>query len=372
LIKSGFAKPVFIRRIKEGKQNTLFFAIVEDVSNLFVNYMRILTIIMCLIGGLAMAAEQNISIVIHGGAGTIKREQLTPEQEQAIKHDLQAALDTGFAVLKKGGDSTQAIIAAIKVMENSPHFNAGKGAVYTKPGKHELDASIMRGSDLQAGAVAGVSYTKNPILAAEQVMLNSPHVMLAGSGADTFSKLKGLEQVDNDYFDTDARYKAWQEVDTKTKAKQKEQASAEDVLDAEFKFGTVGAVAIDQDGNIAAGTSTGGMTYKAWGRIGDSPVIGAGTYADNRSCGISATGHGEFFIRYAVAHDICARARYQGKSLQQAADEVIMQELKSVGGSGGIIGMDPAGKPVMVFNTPGMYRGYKTSKKSVVAIYGDE
>lgn len=319
-----------------------------------------------------MAAEQNFSIVIHGGAGTIKRDQLTAEQEKGIKADLQAALDAGYQVLEQGGDSTRAILAAIKIMEDSPHFNAGKGAVYTKPGKHELDASIMRGSDLQAGAVAGISYTKNPILAAEQVMLNSPHVMLAGSGADTFSKMKGLEQVENDYFDTEARYKAWQEVDAKTKAKQQEQAAAKDVLDAEFKFGTVGAVAIDKDGNIAAGTSTGGMTYKAWGRIGDSPVIGAGTYADNRSCGISATGHGEYFIRYAVAHDICARVRYQDKPLQQAAEEVIMQELKTVGGSGGIIGMDPEGKPVMVFNTPGMYRGYKTAEKSVVAIYGNE
>lgn len=324
------------------------------------------------LGGLAMGAEQNISIVIHGGAGTIQRDQLSPEQESSIKQALQVALDAGYSVLEAGGDSTQAIIAAITVMEDSPNFNAGKGAVYTKPGKHELDASIMRGNDLEAGAVAGVSFTKNPILAAEQVMLNSPHVMLAGDGADTFSKLKGLDQVDNKYFDTEARFKAWQEVDAKTKAKNAEVASGQDVLDAEFKFGTVGAVAVDKVGNLAAGTSTGGMTYKAWGRIGDSPVIGAGTYADNRSCGISATGHGEFFIRYAVAHDICARVRYQNKSLQQAADEVIMGELKSVGGSGGVIGMDPAGNPVMVFNTPGMYRGYKTTEKSKVAIYGDE
>ncbi len=333
---------------------------------------RVLFLGMFLLGGMAMAAEQNISIVIHGGAGTIQRDQLSLEQEKSIRMALQTALDAGYGVLETGGDSTQAIIAAITVLENSPNFNAGKGAVYTKPGKHELDASIMRGSDLEAGAVAGVSFTKNPILAAEQVMLNSPHVMLAGSGADTFSKLKELEQVDNKYFDTEARFKAWQEVDAKTKAKKSEIASGQDILDAEFKFGTVGAVAVDKAGNLAAGTSTGGMTYKAWGRIGDSPVIGAGTYADNRSCGISATGHGEFFIRYAVAHDICARVRYQNISLQQAADEVIMGELKSVGGSGGVIGMDPAGNPVMVFNTPGMYRGYKTTEKSIVAIYGDE
>ncbi len=334
--------------------------------------MKKVTLLMCLFGGLAMAAEQQIAIVIHGGAGTIKRENLSAEQEQAIKQALQAALDAGYAVLEQGGDSTEGIIAAIQVMENSPHFNAGKGAVYTKPGKHELDASIMRGSDLEAGAVAGVSFTKNPILAAQQVMINSPHVMLAGSGADTFSKLKGLEQVENNYFDTESRYKAWQEVDAKTKAKKAELASGQDVLDAEFKFGTVGAVAVDKNGDLAAGTSTGGMTYKAWGRVGDSPIIGAGTYADNRSCGISATGHGEFFIRYAVAHDICARVRYQGKPLQQAAEEVIMRELNEVGGSGGVIGMDPAGQPVMVFNTPGMYRGFKTPVANKVAIYGDE
>lgn len=349
-----------------------FFGIVVEV---FINaraYMKKLIIMILMFGGVAVAEEKNIAIVIHGGAGTIERDQLSAEQEASIKQALQAALDAGYAVLESGGDSSQAIIAAIKIMENSPNFNAGKGAVYTKPGKHELDASIMRGNDLEAGAVAGVSFTKNPILAAEQVMINSPHVMLAGSGADTFSKLRGLEQVENNYFDTEARFKAWQEVDEKTKAKQTEQASAQDVLDAEFKFGTVGAVAIDKAGNLAAGTSTGGMTYKAWGRIGDSPVIGAGTYADNRSCGISATGHGEFFIRYAVAHDICARVRYQNKTLQQAADEVIMGELNAVGGSGGIIGMDPAGKPVMVFNTPGMYRGFKTTSASKVAIYGDE
>jgi len=328
--------------------------------------------VLCLMGAWTVAAEQNISIVIHGGAGTINRDQLTAQQETAIKQALHTALDAGYAVLEQGGDSTQAIIAAITVMEDSPHFNAGKGAVYTKPGKHELDASIMRGNDLEAGAVAGVSFTKNPILAAEQVMINSPHVMLAGEGADTFSKLKGLEQVDNRYFDTEARHKAWQEVDAKTKAQKAATASEADILAAEFKFGTVGAVAIDKNGHLAAGTSTGGMTYKAWGRIGDSPVIGAGTYADNRSCGISATGHGEYFIRYAVAHDICARVRYQNKSLQQAAEEVIMGELKAVGGSGGIIGMNPEGQPVMVFNTAGMYRGYKTEGMAKVAIYGDE
>lgn len=319
-----------------------------------------------------MATKNPISIVIHGGAGTIERANLSEQQEVAIKADLTAALEAGYAVLNEGKDATAAVVAAITTLENSPYFNAGKGAVYTREKAHELDASIMRGSDLQAGAVAGVKYTKNPILAAEQVMLNSPHVMLAGSGADDFSKARGLEQVENSYFDTEARLQAWQKIDEETRQKGRHEASVRDVLNHEFKLGTVGAVAIDSKGHIVAGTSTGGMTYKAWGRIGDSPVIGAGTYADDRSCGISATGHGEFFIRYAVAHDICARVLYQGKTLDQAARLVINDVLKSVGGDGGIIGMDTAGRPVMVFNTSGMYRGFKTEDETYVAIYGDE
>ena len=345
---------------------------------------KTIALLATLIGGTAMAQNDtttastdtakssNVAIVIHGGAGTIKRENLSAQQEKDIKAVLQQALDAGHQALSEGKEATAGVIAAITILEDSPFFNAGHGAVFTKPGKHELDASIMRGSDLNAGAVAGVSFTKNPILAAEQVMLNSPHVMLAGTGADTFSKLRALEQVENTYFDTDFRRDAWKEVDKKTKAKNLETASADDILAAEFKFGTVGAVALDANGDIAAGTSTGGMTYKAWGRIGDSPVIGAGTYADNRSCGISATGHGEFFIRYTVASDICARVRYQNKSIEQAADEVIMQELKEVGGDGGVIGLDPKGNIIMTFNTAGMYRGYKKGEETVVQIFGDE
>lgn len=331
---------------------------------------KIITLIFLITGGQLMAEQpQNIAIVIHGGAGTINKANLSEQKETAIKADLKRALDAGYALLDGGGDSTQAVIAAIKILEDSPHFNAGKGAVYTKPGKHELDASIMRGNDLNAGAVAAVAYTKNPILAAEQVMLNSPHVMLIGEGANQFSRQQGLEQVKNSYFDTEERLKAWQKVHQKTLQKNAQHATAEDVLAAEFKFGTVGAVAIDRAGNIAAGTSTGGMTYKSWGRVGDSPIIGAGTYADNRSCGISATGHGEYFIRYAVAHDICARVRYQQKTLQQAADEVIMQELKAAGGGGGVIGLDKNGKIIMTFNTSGMYRGYKNQNQTEVLIY---
>jgi len=334
--------------------------------------MKLLCSVFLMLISVVVVANEPIAIVIHGGAGTIERSQLSAEKEASIKADLKQALNTGYAALESGKDATEAVVAAIMVLENSANFNAGKGAVYTREKGHELDASIMRGSDLQAGAVAGVKYTKNPILAAQAVMLHSPHVMLAGEGADAFSKVRGLEQVDNSYFDTEARLEAWKKVDEKTREKGRQEAAISDVLDHEFKFGTVGAVAIDQKGHIVAGTSTGGMTYKAWGRVGDSPVIGAGTYADDRSCGISATGHGEYFIRYAVAHDICARVLYQDKSLAQAADEVINQTLKTVGGDGGVIGMDTEGRPVMIFNTAGMYRGFKTADETYVAIYGDE
>ncbi len=325
----------------------------------------ILLILLFTVSGLIVAKDHQLAIVIHGGAGTILKKNLSDEKEAAIKAKLTEAINAGYAVLEKGGESTDAVIAAINVMENSPLFNSGIGAVYTKEGKHELDASIMRGSDLQAGAVAGVKHVKNPINAAKEVMLNSPHVMLSNQGADKFAKQQGLETVDNNYFDTDYRYQQWQAIQHK-----KDVSLSEDLLKTDHKFGTVGAVAIDKNGTIAAGTSTGGMTNKAFGRIGDSPIIGAGTYADNRSCGISATGHGEYFIRYAVAHDICARVLYKKISLEQSADEVIQHELKNAGGDGGIVGLDNKGNPVMTFNTAGMYRGFKTeSSDTQVFIY---
>ncbi|MBL4659621.1 MAG: isoaspartyl peptidase/L-asparaginase [Alcanivoracaceae bacterium] len=312
--------------------------------------------------------NHQLAIVIHGGAGTILKENMSDEKEQAIKLKLTQAINAGYKVLANDGTSTDAVIAAINVMENSSLFNAGIGAVYTAEGKHELDASIMRGNDLQAGAVAGVSHVKNPINAAKEVMLNSPHVLLSNLGADEFAKQQGLDTVDNNYFDSEYRYKQWQAIQHK-----KDVSLSEDLLKTDHKFGTVGAVAIDKDGTIAAGTSTGGMTNKAFGRIGDSPIIGAGTYADNRSCGISATGHGEYFIRYAVAHDICARVLYKNISLKQSANEVINQELKKVGGDGGIVGLDKNGKPVMIFNTAGMYRGFKTqSSETEVFIYSEK
>ncbi len=317
------------------------------------------------LSAVTMAKDPKLSIVIHGGAGTILKKNLSDEKEAAIKAKLNEALEAGYKVLEQGGESALAVIAAINVMEDSSLFNAGIGAVYTADGQHELDASIMRGSDLQAGAVAGVKQVKNPINAAYAVMLNSPHVMLSGEGADDFAKLQNLEIIGNEYFDSDFRYKQWQAIKGK-----KEVSLSEDLLKTDHKFGTVGAVAMDKNGIISAGTSTGGMTNKAFGRIGDSPVIGAGTYADNRSCGISATGHGEFFIRYAVAHDICARVLYSKVTLEQAADEVINKQLKNVGGDGGIIGLDKNGNPVMIFNTAGMYRGFKTQdSKPQVFIY---
>lgn len=267
--------------------------------------------------------------------------------------------------LKAGGSSLDAIQTAIVLLEDSPLFNAGKGAVYTYDGGHELDASVMDGKTLNAGAVAGVRTIKNPILLAIDVMNKSSHVMLSGSGAEQFANSLGYEQVNNSYFDSPFRYAAWQRFMAK---QQSDKQAWHEVTNAkDYKFGTVGAVALDKQGNIAAGTSTGGMTGKRWGRVGDSPVIGAGTYANNDSCAVSATGHGEFFIRYNVAATICARMQYASESLQQAAETVINKTLKNVGGDGGVIALDKQGNIAMPFNTEGMYRASidKTGKVSV-------
>ena len=315
-----------------------------------------------------------VGLVIHGGAGTITRENLSPEKEAAIRAKLSQALNKGYAILDSGGTSLEAVKATIITLEDSPLFNAGKGAVFTANASHELDASIMDGKTLNAGAVSSVGSVKNPILLADKVMTESRHVMLSGKGAETFAQQQNLEQVDNSYFSTDFRLKQLQRALDREKNKQsgnkndqeislkfdnEEKLSDVTAHDPLHKFGTVGAVAIDKNGNLAAGTSTGGMTNKRYGRIGDSPIIGAGTYADNRSCAVSATGHGEYFIRYAVAHDICARVLHGKKSLEQAADEVIMQDLFEAGGTGGIIAIDKDGNFVLPFNTKGMYRGIK-------------
>ena len=301
-----------------------------------------------------MSLAAPYSIVIHGGAGTILRDKMSTEVEAEYREVLTKAVKAGHQVLQRGGSSTEAVTQAILVMEDSPLFNAGRGAVFTHDGEVELDASIMRGDDLNAGAVTGVKRVRNPILLAEQVMLNSPHVMLMGAGAEAFAETRQLDMVENSYFHTERRRRQLQRVIDSDQ----DVAASEDATD-DFearKFSTVGAVALDQKGTISAGTSTGGMTNKRFGRIGDSPIIGAGTYADNSTCGISATGHGEYFIRAAVAHDICARVKYQGVDLASAAQAVINQRLVKMGGDGGIIGIDPKGEVVYAFNTPGMYR----------------
>ncbi|MGL5838782.1 MAG: isoaspartyl peptidase/L-asparaginase family protein [Sphingorhabdus sp.] len=306
--------------------------------------------------------ETKWTLVIHGGAGSMERGKLSPDQETAIRLALEEALKDGSRVLAEGGSAMDAVSAAIMVLEDDPHFNAGKGAVFTYKGVNELDASIMDGKTLGAGAVTGARYTKNPILLARTVMEKSPHVFLSREGADEFSREQGLEQVDPDYFATPERWKQLEELKAKKLG----------WFDVDLKYGTVGAVAVDSEGNIAAGTSTGGLTGKRWGRIGDSPVIGAGTYADNRACGISATGAGEYFIRLGVAHEICARMRMLGEDAKTASDHVI-KELGLLGGTGGVIVTAPDGTATWSFNTPGMYRGRATSAgEKVVAIYGDE
>ncbi len=291
-----------------------------------------------------------IAIAIHGGAGTISRENMTPEREAAIRGVLEDSVRAGHAVLTDGGSSVDAVVAAIRIMEDSPLFNAGKGAVFNAEGQNELDASIMDGATLNAGAVAAVRHIRNPIELARSVMTDSEHVMLMGDGAEVFARQQGFEPVDASYFHTDFRWEQLQRV----KAREGAMLEDEDV-DAKW-FSTVGAVALDRHGNIAAGTSTGGTSNKRWGRVGDSPIVGAGTFADNASCAVSATGHGEYFIRSVVSYDICARMRYTGAPLAEAADAVVNGVLVERGGEGGVIAIDAEGNVAMPFNTPGMYR----------------
>ncbi len=320
--------------------------------------------------------EKPIAIAIHGGAGTIDKSKMTPQKRALYDAALSAAVNKGYELLAQGKTSQQAVIAAIQILEDSPLFNAGKGAVYTFDETHELDASIMHGRTLNAGAVAGVKTVKSPIALAQAVMEKSVHVMLSGEGAEQFAKSQNLMMVENSYFDTEHRYKAL--IRAKQKLAEKEQElkdfhAAHHVLDAEYKFGTVGAVALDKYGDLVAGTSTGGMTAKRYGRVGDAPIIGAGTYANNASCAVSATGHGEYFIRYHVAADICARMQYQGVSLKQASDTVVNKVLVEAGGDGGVIAIDRNGNIAMPFNSKGMYRASrKHGEQAKVAIFKDE
>lgn len=310
--------------------------------------------------------SQKITLVIHGGAGTILKENMTPELENAYNEKLTEALKVGYELLENGGTSLDAVTETIKVLEDSPLFNAGKGAVFTSEGRNELDASIMDGKTMMAGAVASITTVKNPILAARAVMENTEHVMLVGKGAEEFAESQNLEIVDNEYFKTEKR---WEQIQ-KIKSEEENKGSIKST-NFDEKHGTVGAVALDQYGNLAAGTSTGGMTNKKFGRVGDSPIIGAGTYANNQSCAVSATGHGEFFIRYTVARDIAALMEYQSLSLEDAAEKVILEKLVELGGSGGIIAVDAQGNFAMPFNTAGMYRGVAQDGEYMVLIYKD-
>ena len=331
--------------------------------------------------------EPRWSIAIHGGAGTLDPDAMTAERRAAYEAALQDALDKGAAVLASGGSAMDAVKAAIVPLEDNPLFNAGRGAVFTWEGANELDASIMDGRDRSAGAVTGVKTVKNPILLADTVRSGSPHVFLMGEGAEAFAREKGFEVTPPEYFATEARREALERM----------KANALSSLDVDHKFGTVGAVALDRDGNLAAGTSTGGMTGKRWGRIGDAPVIGAGTYADNRSCAVSATGWGEYFIRVGVAQEICSRLRFATQpaascryetwvdeprcnerlslepTLTQRYADSVMAEVKELGGDGGVILVTPEGHALFSFNTTGMYRGRATSEGvNEVAIFAEE
>ena len=313
--------------------------------------------------------EIPFAIVIHGGAGTIKKENMTPEQEVAYREKLQEALDTGYQILENGGSSLDAVQKTINIMEDSPLFNSGKGAVYNSAGEHELDASIMDGKTLNCGAVAGVKHIKNPINAARIVMDSTRHVFMAGQGAEDFAKLHGIELVDSHYFDTEKRYEQLLQAQKREKVTLDHTSMNTKELIDDHKYGTVGAVAIDKDGNIAAATSTGGMTNKKYGRIGDSPIIGAGTYANNKSCGVSATGTGEYFIRTLATHSTSDLMLYKELTLKQSLDTVIGQ-IGDLGGDGGLIALDKDANIAWSFNTEGMYRGYKKSTgENVVKFY---
>jgi beta-aspartyl-peptidase (threonine type) len=306
-------------------------------------------------GKSVIGQKQEWAIVIHGGAGGMTKESLTPELDKEYRASLQVALTAGKKILSEGGSALDAVEQTIRTMEDNPLFNAGKGAVFTHEGRNELDAAIMDGSNLGAGAVAGVTDIKNPISAARKVMINSPHVMLSGAGASQFAKEQGLEIVPPSYFFTQKRFNELQELLKKE------------------KFGTVGCCALDKNGNLAAGTSTGGMANKRYNRIGDSPIIGAGTYANNSTCAVSGTGHGEYFIRWTVAHDISALMEYKGLNLKEASELVVNDKLVKAGGSGGVICVDKSGNISMPFNSSGMFRGFATADgKEGIFIYKDE
>ena len=322
--------------------------------------MRILLILGALLMSSAAAAQQKTDwkLVIHGGAGTIEKAKMTPEKERTIRAALDHALATGSAILARGGNALDAVEAAVKELEDDPNFNAGRGAVFTYEGRNELDASIMDGRNRAAGAVTGMTTTRHPISAARAVMEKSPHVFLTREGADQFAREQGLEQVPNEWFATPERRRQLEEL----------KARKVSYFDVDLKYGTVGAVALDASGHVAAATSTGGLTGKRWGRVGDSPVIGAGTYADDRSAAVSATGAGEYFIRAVAAHSVVVRA---GSGPLKAALDAVLADIKALGGDGGLIAVSPKGEMAWSFNTPGMYRGMADKAGRKVALYSD-
>ena len=313
------------------------------------------------------------SLAIHGGAGTILKESMTPALEEQYRKGLQQALAAGFSILANGGNAVEAVKAAVVQLEDFPLFNAGKGAVFTKEGINEQDAAIMDGKTLEAGAVAAVRNVRNPIELAEQVMLHSGHVFLSGEGAKEFAIKQGVKLEPDEYFFTQFRYDQWKEMkDSDLFALDHKSDNLIKSLQ-EKKFGTVGAVACDKNGNIAAATSTGGMTNKQYGRIGDSPLIGIGTYANNKTCAISCTGHGEPFIRAVAAYDVSCLMEYKNMSLQQACEEVVLKKLVAMHGEGGLIAVDADGNTTLIFNSEGMYRAMQSSDgTSLVAIYNDD
>ena len=318
-------------------------------------------LIIFLLSGFAVTGQQDFAIGIHGGAGVISRSEMNKVQEQQYRQKLNEALDAGYKLLSEGKPAVDVVVEVIKIMENSPLFNAGKGAVFTSEGKNELDASIMTGENLNAGAVAGVRDIKNPIEAARAVMENSNHVMLSGKGASEFASLQNIKLVNNKYFYTKSRYKSLKRLQKK-----------ERIRTEKDNTGTVGCVVLDKNGNLCAGTSTGGMTNKKFGRIGDSPIIGAGTYADNNTCAVSCTGHGEYYIRLAFAKDVSALMEYQNFSVQEACRREI-RKLTELGGTGGVIAVDASGNIAMEFNTSGMFRGYmKANGEKKIAIFKNQ
>lgn len=342
------------------------------IKNIGVLFALILLLTAC--GSSKQTGVQNLkenntleyALVIHGGAGNITQVNVNSERAKLYKAALQSALLHGQKLLKEGSAAEEVVVETIKILEDSPLFNAGRGSVYTHDETIEMDASIMTGKDQNAGAVAGVQTIKNPITAAYAVMKQSPHFFMSGDGAEQFAEEHQLKLVDPNYFKTERRLESLKRV------KRKASQGSMNQLDMDSKYGTVGCVVLDKNGNIAAGTSTGGMTNKRYNRIGDSPVIGAGTYADNATCGISSTGHGEYFIRYAVAHDISSRMAYLGENIQLAARTVIQDKLKAKGGTGGVIGLDRKGNITMEFNTAGMFRGYITPTKQYVGMYKND